>query len=321
VFLEKHANPWKKQGFLTSWRFAENVSKRPETRTCGSTYYRPMIARAKHWNASYVGEILIDHRAVGEFQPKRRRARDLDGAPIPGYYPAVVSEEEWLAARAGAAQRRSKRGRTSNHVNVFAGLLKNALGGDSYHCVLRQPSKGGTKDYILMNNAAREGRGKCRSFPFATFEAAILSCLKEIDPQEILNGGSGSDESLILAGELERVESKISELEAELLNGDVAAVAKVLRQQEEIKKDLSARLDQARQKAAFPLHQSWDDAKTLIDAIHKAPDPRTYSWTGAGAGSRLLPGQGKRLGRSTALRALRPRYTSTGPVLIEPGEG
>jgi hypothetical protein len=97
--------------------------------------------------------------------------------------------------------------------------------------------------------------------------------LREIDPHEILNCDTGPDETIVLAGELARVETKIGALESELLNGDVAAVVKVLRQLEAQKADVAARLAMARQKAAHPLSETWGEAQSLIDALASAPDP------------------------------------------------
>jgi DNA invertase Pin-like site-specific DNA recombinase len=248
----------------------------------------PPIGTANHWNSSYIGAILRDRRAVGEFQPKRKHGREKDGEAIADYFPAVVTEEEWLAATAGRSQRRKFRGRTNisrdeatglpPFINVFQGLLKNALGGDTYQCVLRlqKGGRGGKNVYAraLMNTATLEGRGECRSFPFSTFEAAVLSALKEIDPHEILNGDDAPDESLVLAGQLAAVEVRIGELEAELLKGDVAALARVLRHLEDQKRGLAARLAVAREKAAHPLSETWGEAKTLLGALDAAPDPQ-----------------------------------------------
>src|SRR5262249_45832371 len=123
-----------------------------------------------HWNRTYIASILGDRRALGEFQP-RRRAGTADGPPVKGYFPAVVSEEEWHAARAGAEQRRRKRGRTAAHLNVFAGLLKDARGGGSYYAAMRGPRKEKYRRVLINTNGA-EGREALFSFPFATFESA-----------------------------------------------------------------------------------------------------------------------------------------------------
>ena len=113
---------------------------------------------AGHWNGSYIRAILKDKRAAGEFQPRRKHGREKDGDPIPNYFPACVTEDQWFAARAGAAQRRKTRGRIGVYVNVFAGLLKDARGGGSYYARSQFPSHGrGEKRRVLINTAATEG--------------------------------------------------------------------------------------------------------------------------------------------------------------------
>jgi DNA invertase Pin-like site-specific DNA recombinase len=234
---------------------------------------------AGHWNASYIGTLLKDRRALGEFQPRRKRDHKPDEAPIPNYYPAVVSEAEWLAARAGAAQRRNKRGRTGQHINVFAGLLKDARSKESkrrgsYYMATQAPSNGrGRTRLILVNNGGREGRDKFYSFPFETFEHAMLSMLAEIDPRDVLSQEQGTDEVSTLRAELVGLEAKIGEIEAELLHGDIAALAKFLRKLEEQKRDLAAKLGEARERAASPLRETWGEAKNLLAAIASANDP------------------------------------------------
>jgi DNA invertase Pin-like site-specific DNA recombinase len=236
----------------------------------------PVIGRAPHWNGSYVGTILRDRRALGEFQPRFKRTRKPDGPAIANYFPAAVTEAEWLAARAGARERLKKRGRTGpKHVNAFAGLLRNARDGDSYYCAVLSASGGrGTAPRVLVNSRARDGDRPLYSFPYATFERAVLSRLAEVDPREVLGQEDTPDEVQVLSGELAGVEAKIGEFEAELLNGDVAALAKVLRHLEGRKRDLTAELAEARQRAATPLGESWGEAQGLLAALENAPDPR-----------------------------------------------
>jgi DNA invertase Pin-like site-specific DNA recombinase len=231
----------------------------------------PAFGASGRWSRSYVAIILKDRRALGEIQPRKRDGK-ADGPPISNYFPPVINADEWHAARAaGVSRRKQATGRSTKHVDVFAGLVKNARDGDSYYAATR--TDGGKHSRVLVNTNAAEGRAKCYSFPLPTFEQAILSLLSEIDPHEILNGDSGPDESLSLAGELARVEAKIAELEAELLKGDVAALANVLRQLEARKRDLSGRLSEARQRAAHPLSEAWGDAKSLPAILSSAPDP------------------------------------------------
>jgi DNA invertase Pin-like site-specific DNA recombinase len=225
----------------------------------------PPFGPSGRWARSYVAIILKDRRAVGECLPKSKGAAQ---DPIPDYFPAAVTEEEFLAARAGAAQRRHRPGRMPKEgdINIFAGLIHNALDGDSYFSVGRRGRR------VLANLSGLETRTECRSFPLDTFERAVLSQLAEVKPHQVMGRDDGPDEVQVLSGELARVEAKIAELEAELLNGDVAALARVLRDQEGRKRDLAARLADARQRAAHPLSEVWGQTHTLLSTIDSAPD-------------------------------------------------
>jgi DNA invertase Pin-like site-specific DNA recombinase len=57
------------------------------------------------WATSSVGFILSDRRALGVYQP-RKAGRLAAGEAILDYYPGAVTEQEWLAARAGTVTRR-----------------------------------------------------------------------------------------------------------------------------------------------------------------------------------------------------------------------
>jgi DNA invertase Pin-like site-specific DNA recombinase len=234
----------------------------------------PTRHAADHWARSYVAKLLSNRAVIGEYQPyKGRNAnRKKDGEPIPNYYPAIVSEDEWQAMRRSMAQRRARPGRPAKgRMNVFQGILFDARDGATLQ-MQEKGKKGGGR--ILVSYKAIHGveGSKFVGFPFDTFEAAVLSCLREIDPHEILNGDTGPDETLALAGELARVEARIAELEAELLEGDVAALAKVLRQLEAQKKDLAEKLAEARHKAAHPASEAWGECQSLAAAVDEAPD-------------------------------------------------
>src|SRR5262249_39007717 len=144
----------------------------------------PPMGRCNQWRRSYVADILKDRRPLGEYQPGRQRGKP-DGEPIKNYFPACITEAEWLAARACAVERRFKPGRIGDRVNLFAGLLRDARDGSSY---CRQPPGQKQSQPTLINNGYKEGTATCRTFPLATFERAVLSRLAEIDPHEILNG-------------------------------------------------------------------------------------------------------------------------------------
>jgi DNA invertase Pin-like site-specific DNA recombinase len=233
------------------------------------------FGKADKWGRSYIGHILKDRRAVGEFQPRNYLDRSADGEPIPNYFPAAVTEAEWHAARAGAAQRRHRQGRISKEVNLFSCMLKRAGDGDTVCVTTQSGTRAGrpTSLRVLRNNSSMEGRERSCTFPLEAFEAAVLKMLREIDPHEILNGDEEPDESFVLAGQLADVEASLKAIEADLdEHGDSPALFRRLRAKEEQKQDLSARLIEAQQKAARPLSAAWGEAKTLLAALADAPD-------------------------------------------------
>src|SRR5262249_20745263 len=86
----------------------------------------PAAGRAGHWARSYVAKLLCSRAVVGEYQPHKGKIgnRRPEGKPIAGYFPAIVTEGEWYAARAALASRKTKPGRLPTRgVNLFAGLL------------------------------------------------------------------------------------------------------------------------------------------------------------------------------------------------------
>ena len=187
--------------------------------------------------------------------------------PIPNYFPAVITEAEWHAARGALAGRQFPPSRTSKYVFLFSGLLRDARDGTSYY---RQVAGNGRANDALVNRT--EDNLPKRSFPLKAFESAILHLLAEIDPREVIGGIAEPDESASLAGEIATVEAKIADLEAALLDGDSVSVAKVLRAQETKLADLKAKLAEANQKAAHPLADSWGETKTLAGILEGAED-------------------------------------------------
>lgn len=234
----------------------------------------PPIGRKGAWTRSYVNILLKDRRAVGELQLKR--GKDKDGPPVANYFPPVVTEQEYHAARAGAADRLTHKGRIGKaQVNPFAGLLRNARDGETYIMTPRYSKTAGklTRRFaVLVNSGADEGRSRSYSFPFDVFANAILSALREVDPREVLGQVDGPDESLTLACQLAAQEARIDQLKGELLKGDVAAIAQVLRDLEGQTKELARQLADARQRAASPASEAWGEAQGLAEALATAPD-------------------------------------------------
>jgi DNA invertase Pin-like site-specific DNA recombinase len=232
------------------------------------------------WSRGYVAKLLKDRRTIGEFQPCEMKdgKRVPSGPPIKGYYPAALTEDEFNAARAGCAQRRLYRGPRGKHVNVFSGLVWSALDGESYFATAGLVSRKGGKatwQRILKNTASLQGRAKCRTFPFATFEAAVLSMLSEVDPHEILNGDQRPDETTALKAELDGVEAELADVAAFMDGkGFSATIGQRVVALEARKAGLAEKLAEARERAAHPLSETWGEAQGLLALLGSAPDPQ-----------------------------------------------
>jgi DNA invertase Pin-like site-specific DNA recombinase len=233
--------------------------------------FEPMGPSGK-WSRAYVSLVLNDRRALGEFQPRHRDGRKA-GDAIAGYYPPAVSEAEWHAARAGAGGRRQPRGRVGEHVNVFAGLLWNARGEDDRYYVCTRTNNRKRRRVLIAESACEHG-GEARGLDLDVFERKVLACLQEVDPKEVLGDAPGQDEVRVIAGELAHIEAQQEALAAELLKGDVAALAKAARTLDARQKELTEQLAEARAKAAHPAGECWGEAMSLIDVLDGAPDPK-----------------------------------------------
>src|SRR5262249_12430488 len=125
-----------------------------------------------------------------------------------------------------------------------------------------------------INAAGFEGHKQIVTFPLATLERAVLSCLREIDPHDILNGDGGPDESLALAAQLAGVEAELADAAAWMeAQGFSPTIGKRITDLESKKRDLSAKLAEARQRAQYPASEVWGELQSLADVLDQAADP------------------------------------------------
>ncbi|MFO0849564.1 MAG: recombinase family protein [Gemmataceae bacterium] len=235
----------------------------------------PPIGRNGFWLRPYVGKLLRTRAVLGEYQPHAGRAdhRRPLGDPIPNYFPPILSEEQWHAARAALTGRRRKVGRLGKVLNLFSYLAFDARDGGQLTRITRNTSAGNT---VLTSHRAMQGvpGTKSISFPAQVFEAAILSQLREIDPRDILPGTDRSaDHVMELAGKLGVIEGKIEKVKAEVLEGEeIGPLVDILRKLEANRQAVADQLAAARQKAASPLSEAWGNYRSLVDALATAPD-------------------------------------------------
>jgi DNA invertase Pin-like site-specific DNA recombinase len=237
------------------------------------------------WTKPYIAKILRNPACIGEYQP-RGPGRKPDGSAVRDYYPAVVTPEEWAAARAGAAARKHDRSASRKQgeglpVNVFGRLVYDAIDRGSWFMTARCHT--GRKYYVLQNSASAEGREPCRSLPYPPLEKAVLSCLREVNPADVTGEGTdaGPNDVAVLEGQLAELQAKTArlqaKLDAEVLAGDPDGLAREYKRGlsalESEARELSGGLDMARADAAHPLQDSWAEAHSLTGLLHSAIDP------------------------------------------------
>jgi len=109
---------------------ATGLGKRAVAVTLNREGVRPWgrgARQATAWQDSYVQKLLSTRMVLGEYQPMIHVGGGKPakrGAAIAGYYPRVVTDDDWHRARLAASARRGQGGRPSASSSVFTGLLK-----------------------------------------------------------------------------------------------------------------------------------------------------------------------------------------------------
>jgi DNA invertase Pin-like site-specific DNA recombinase len=238
------------------------------------------------WNRSYVSVLLNDRRAVGEYQPKTGRetprgagGRVNDGAPVPGYFPAAVTEEEFLLARAGQERRVSRKPdgtrltpRQSRHASAFKGLLVHARDGEGF--VMNNQGTREKPRLVLLNAAGMDGRAPYSTFPYPVFEEAVLSQLLEVNPRDVLPSEKQErSRADVLRAKLADVRADVAQLQADLRQGYSKALAAVLRDREAAEEEAAKELQDELARHARPAAKAWKELPGLVEMIRTADDP------------------------------------------------
>lgn len=136
-----------------------------------------------YWQRSYIAKILASSTVVGtciphltEYQERKRVRRPL--APLPGYYPAVVSEKLFAEVQALQTSNSTPRGRHAAKpvLNILAGLAR------CHSCgrTMTRTNKGKRSAPSFVCTAAKAGAGcSYRSVRYAWVEGSILQRLPE----------------------------------------------------------------------------------------------------------------------------------------------
>lgn len=151
------------------------------------------------WNAAVINRILDARESLGEYQAQRRAngTRTLVGEPIPGYFPPVVDEALWMAARANKRKRGLNKGRKGNRfTNMFIGLGRcvHCGGTMTHHCSTQsltrtRPADRAYRKAYYSCSTRRRGKvcsGEHKAFHYEAIERTILDHVREFQLSDIL---------------------------------------------------------------------------------------------------------------------------------------
>lgn len=142
------------------------------------------------WTKTHVSEILLSRAVVGEFQPCKMegRKRVPNGDPLKDYFPRVVSDAEFFAARAKVRDR-CHAGRAVQSVNnLFSRICFCGQCGGPVHYV----NKARGAVYLRCDHAARRLKAcKPASQPYAPLEKAFVRWLVNFDFTEATKNERG----------------------------------------------------------------------------------------------------------------------------------
>jgi DNA invertase Pin-like site-specific DNA recombinase len=224
----------------------------------------PVFGKGTMWHRSYVAKVLSNPALVGTFTPHEltyeggKRTRKALQA-VEGYFPAVVSREEWedltaMVSKGKAAQPQHRKGVRS----ILAGLAACPLCGSAMTRVFKGsgPKSGRPK---LVCTRAKTGAG-CQyvALDLETIEQAIREGLPRLLDEAPSGDPSIDAEVDRLRHEVENIEAGLSSLIDELTTrGRSPALSRALVEQEALKDTLEDQLQAAvdRQTSASPASQ------------------------------------------------------------------
>ena len=224
----------------------------------------PMFGNGTMWHRSYVQKVLTSPALIGTLVPRevvyelgRRTRKPLEA--VEGYYPPVVSQEEWEDLRASLSKGKAQQPQHRRGVqNILAGLAECPLCGSAMTRVMKGTATKGGRPKLVCTRAKVGAGCQYVTIDLPSLEQAIREGLPRV-----LDSAPSGDPSIdaevdSLRHELEGFEAGLSHLIDELQDrGRSPALSTAIAHQEALKAQLEAKLDAAieRQTRASPVAQ------------------------------------------------------------------
>jgi len=176
-------------------------------------------AQKAGWQKSYITKILNNPAVIGEFHPHEM----IDGIRTPtqdvikNYFPAVVSEKEFLLAQS-CLKRRSVGGggrKGDGFSNIFTKLLICGNCQGAVHFINKgQPPKGG--NYLQCYNSMSENKCACCSWSYRDFEESFFQFCLEVNFENIFTKKSQKSRKAALVEDRQATLQKVERLNNQL---------------------------------------------------------------------------------------------------------
>lgn len=244
----------------------------------------PCFGKKGEWHAAYVRKLLIWPAVYGEMQPQVYvdGKQTPTGDPVPGYFPAIISREEFDATRATMRDRKGKDGRPAKgDGNLFTGIVWHAV--DRCRMSLKSNNQGGKRYSYLVSNMVDKGaaRGEGRQFPYGKFEEAVLGDLEELRPEDVDDRFRVQKKELDeqierLSGELVVVDNRMKEVEGQMLDTTnripAGTLMKMLTTLTTQKDAIVAKLAPLQAQATNTRAESLGEVKTILTMMKGTPE-------------------------------------------------
>jgi len=230
----------------------------------------PALGRTGKWHQGTIHNILTEQALYGSMQP---RQRDKDGRSVPigepirDYYPAIMTEDEFLVLQGKLRQRRAWRGpRGRQVVNLFSGLAWHEGGSRMWLHSGKEQGK-----QIWIPKAAIDGEIPYVRIRYSLFERRFLELVTELDPAALSPiKGKRPDKLAGLQARYDGREALRQKLADALETADVATVAAKLAEVEAEIATLRRQLDEAR--ATERDTPDLEQTKAIVKLLAECPE-------------------------------------------------
>jgi hypothetical protein len=183
--------------------------------------------KSNGWHPSYIQKLLKNTAVYGEFQMRFQRNGEITpaGEPMPSYFPAIMSKDDWLLVSSIRSDRRTRGGVSKGTYlsNLFSGLLQcgycngsMVMGG-----YVNKKVDGGKRSakYVACSNGRRSLGCYFIQWNYTELEQQILQFCKSVDFAEVLGKKNNSGKAVEQAQrEVIKIQTEIDERESKSTN-------------------------------------------------------------------------------------------------------